>query len=205
MSLNTTVPADMHTHRQGQGEYYLLSCNDCNAAKFTSYQFHPWNQPETFVPFDNSFAESLKGYSALGEIGLDRLRGPELNIQRRYLDALLEVASAANLPVVIHNVRCDAELFSALKGFASNVLIHGFRGGAKALEKYLEHGWFVSFCDISNASMLEYLKSQGLNNTGIESDDSSESISEIAAKIAQKTDADVFSNSITTFRKFFKI
>ena len=205
MSLNTDLPADMHTHKAGQGRYFLLSGNESNAAVFVSRQFHPWNMPEDFVPFGEKFVSELKSFSALGEIGLDRLRGPSLSVQRRYLESLLEAAVAAEKPVVIHNVRCDAELFSALKGFPHNVLIHGFRGGAKALEKYLELGYFVSFSGISNSSMADFLKKNGLVNTGIESDDAPESIEETAQKISQALDIDVRENSITSFRKFLGI
>lgn len=204
MSLNHDLPADMHTHNIGQGRYYLLSCSDSSISEFTSRQFHPWHLPDEYIPLDNCFLTDLKNFSALGEIGLDRLRGPDLSVQRRYLDALLEAAESFKIPVVIHNVRCDTELFSALKGFPQNILIHGFRGGAKTLEKYISAGWFVSFSNV-NPSMAEYLRCNGLNNTGIESDDSDDNINDIAENISRHLDTDVSDNSVTTFRKFLGI
>ncbi|MBQ7395281.1 MAG: TatD family hydrolase [Lentisphaeria bacterium] len=203
--MSLTVPADMHTHQPGQGEYFLLSVNGNTAAKYCSREFHPWHLPEKFVPLTDEFLEELKSCSALGEIGLDRLRGPDLMIQRRYLDVLLEAAQHFSLPVVIHNVRCESEILSALRGFPNAVLFHGFRGGGKALEKLLDAGYFVSFSEISNVSMAAYLKANGLHNTGIESDDTGISITDIADGISRCLDIDVTYNSINTFKRFLAI
>ena len=197
--------ADMHTHQNNGGGLKLVSCNNWQLSEYTSKEFHPWYLQDEFIPFDQAFADDLNRFSALGEIGLDRLRGPELSVQRRYLDALLEIAENLHKPVVIHNVRCEAETFSALKGFPYSVLFHGFCGGVRALEKILGAGFFVSFSSISNLGVAGFLKSNGLNNVGIESDDSGKNIDDIADEISRMLDMDVRKSSVETFRKYLAL
>ena len=197
--------ADMHTHSVKGDGLNLVSCSNWQLSEYTSKEFHPWYLPDEFLPFDQSFADDLKKFCALGEIGLDRLRGPELSVQRRYLDALLEIAEDLHKPVVVHNVRCEAEIFSALKGFSYPVLFHGFCGGVRALEKILSAGFFVSFCSIANMDVAGFFKSNGLNNVGIESDDSGKNIDDIADEISLMLDMDVKKSSVETFRKYLSL
>ena len=202
MSLNC---ADMHTHRTGEGSLRLLSCASSKLAEYTSLEFHPWSLPDKFVFPQEEFILKLKEFNALGEIGLDRLRGPELGVQRRYLDFLLETAQACKKPVVIHNVRCESEVISALRGFPNPVLFHGFSGGVSSLERLLEAGYFVSFRKISNADVASFLRRNGLKNTGIESDDSGVDIEVVAQELSVILEMDVKNNSIETFKRFLSI
>ncbi|MBO5899258.1 MAG: TatD family hydrolase, partial [Lentisphaeria bacterium] len=118
--------ADLHTHRFKGGAFELVSTGEPEKFLYSSLEVHPWKLPDHFEKFDSDFAARASNCSAIGEIGLDRLRGPELPVQRKYFDALLEIADVLSKPVVIHCVRCDAELFQQLAGFKHNVLIHGF-------------------------------------------------------------------------------
>lgn len=197
--------ADMHTHSLEKSGWKLVSCRNRNAAEYVSMEFHPWHLPEKFVSLSPDFFAELKQFDALGEIGLDRLKGPDLTVQRLYLDALLEAAEALYKPVIIHNVRCESEIFSALKGFSFPVLFHGFCGGVRALEKILEAGFFVSFRTIANSDVASFLKSNGLDNIGIESDDSGRSIDDIAGEISRILDMDVNKSSVETFRKYLSL
>lgn len=203
--MSVTCAADMHTHLPGHGDFALVSCRDSGLSGYTSKEFHPWYLPEKFETLGADFSEELKKFNALGEIGLDRLRGPDLTIQRRYFEALLEVADALHKPVVIHNVRCEAEIFSALKGFSSPVLFHGFCGGVRTAEKILDAGYFLSFNRISNASVKDFLLSRGLANVGIESDESGMNIEDISDEISRILDMDMRTASFETFRKFLAL
>ena len=161
--------------------------------------------PQDFIVKGSDFSEKLLNFTAIGEIGLDRLKGPSLAVQKKYLDYLLETAATLCKPVVIHCVRCESEMMSALKGFPCNVLIHGFNGGARQLEKYLKSGFFVSFSRISNPSMAEYLASEGLFGTGLESDDTGLDIEEVFYSIRKYPFMEnAAENSLETFRRFLK-
>lgn len=134
---------DFHTHHIGKYPV-ILSAKSPADGVYTSLEYHPWNLPETFSPLPVT-PESLSNFIALGEIGLDRLHGPALDIQRQYLTALLKLASDCHKPVIFHCVRAFPELFALLKNFSLPWAIHGFRGKADLLEEIWMRGGIVSF------------------------------------------------------------
>ena len=133
------------------------------------------------------FFRDLRRADALGEIGLDRLRGPDINLQIRFLKTLLAAAEEAGKPVVIHAVRCDAELDAALRDFSGNVLIHGFRGSQRRLLAHLALGRFVSLAPGAWTKYAGLLAERGLDGIGLESDDTREEISSIYLRAERET------------------
>ena len=135
---------DFHTHHPGKAIPELVSTPvDCDD-KYTSLELHPWNLPETYSPLPETIYASLQKFNALGEIGLDRLRGPSLTIQQQYLRELLQLAADCRKPVVFHCVRAFPELFSLLKNFPCPWAIHGFRGKFELLDEIWLRGGIVS-------------------------------------------------------------
>ena len=202
------MTADLHTHCWKGGEFELVSTVQYGEFPYQSLECHPWYLPESFSSLSSDFISGAARFSAIGEIGLDRLRGPEPAVQRKYFDALLELAESLDKPVVIHCVRCDAELFHALDGFRGRVLVHGFNGGVRKLEKYLESGYLVSFSKLHNHDVISYLRRSGLHNTGIETDDLKCSIDRIASEIAsalELPESVVNENSVQTFKRLLAI
>ena len=108
---------DFHTHHPGKPIPEIFSTPVACDEKYTSLEIHPWNLPEMFSPLPENIAASLTGFNVLGEIGLDRLRGPALPIQQKYLCGLLQLAADCRKPVILHCVRAFPELFSLLKNF----------------------------------------------------------------------------------------
>ena len=164
---------DFHTHHIGKRPA-ILSTKSAAASEYTSLEYHPWNLPETFAPLSVT-PESLSNFTALGEIGLDRLRGPALDIQQQYLTALLQLASDCRKPVIFHCVRAFPELFALMKNFSLPWAIHGFRGKVELLEEIWKRGGIVSFHPsiADNLPLLEKLSSpQG--KIAFESDDNAE-------------------------------
>ena len=135
-----------------------------------------------------AFFRDLRRADALGEIGLDRLRGPDITVQIRFLKALLAAAGEAGKPVVIHAVRCDAELDAALRDFSGNVLIHGFRGSERRLLAHLTLGRFVSLAPGAWTKYTGLLAERGLDRIGLESDDTGEEIASIYLHAERETE-----------------
>ena len=169
---------NFHTH-QFQCNALISACEKVENAAFWSLEYHPWHLPESFVVPGEDFFEKLASASALGEIGLDRLKGPAFTVQRQYFSFLLEAAARCRKPVVIHAVRCDSELDAALKNFSGKVLIHGFRGGEKRLAEHLDAGRFVSFAPGGWRHCTALLKQRGLARIGLETDDAGIDISSV--------------------------
>ncbi len=82
---------------------------------------------------------------AIGEIGLDYYRDyAPRDAQRRMLDRQLELATRAELPIVVHTRAADEDTVAALVGFDGTVVLHCFSSSA-LLEPALERNWYVSF------------------------------------------------------------
>lgn len=140
--MNMTV-CDFHTH-QISDRPAILSTKTVAGTSFTSWEFHPWMLPEKFTLIPEN-PENLSCFTALGEIGLDRLRGPVLAVQQQFLTGFLQLASDFNKPVIFHCVRAFPELFALLKPFSLRWAIHGFRGKVELLHQIWQKGGIVSF------------------------------------------------------------
>ena len=139
------MASDFHTHHlPPPGVRALHSGVEPLDRVFNSLELHPWHLPKNFAP-QAGLAERLRGFDALGEVGLDRLRGPELPVQQEFLRTYLSLARELDLPVVLHVVRCFPEVMAMLKTCPLRVMIHGFRGSPELLDELWKRGYTVSF------------------------------------------------------------
>lgn len=189
------MASDFHTHRPKPGARALVSCRMEEVTNYplASLELHPWNLPDQFEPLPPAFCAALKQAAALGEIGLDRLRGPELPVQQEYLEALLSLAEQEQKPVVIHCVRAVPELLSAIKCHPQvRRLYHGFRGKPEQLEELRHAGFYVSlgFPALNNAALFAHLKTAGLAQIGFETDDSPTPVETLLASAANQLGTD---------------
>lgn len=134
---------DFHTHHKSVYPA-IISTAVAAKEKYTSLEFHPWNLPENFSGLPE-YAAGLNDFTALGEVGLDRLHGPELPVQQRYLKELLQLAHDCRKPVIFHCVRAFPELFALVSPYSFPWAIHGFRGKVELLEEIWKRGGIVSF------------------------------------------------------------
>ena len=82
---------------------------------------------------------------AVGETGLDFFRDyAPRDAQLRLFEQHLELASELGKPVVIHTRDADAEVATALAGFAGSVVLHCF-SSPRLLPVALERRYYVSF------------------------------------------------------------
>lgn len=188
---------DFHTHTFHPGVTELVSIPAPAAAgaatlvddagHFRSLEYHPWQLPAEFFPPQPPPEELLAQFDALGEIGLDRLRGPALPVQLCYLKLLLSAARRAGKPVVIHCVRCDAELLGLISREPNRFLIHGFRGGPRRLAALLDAGFTVSLAPFAwtTPGVPELLRTRRAARIGLETDDRQDTdIAQLTAKAA---------------------
>lgn len=166
-----------------------------------SLELHPWHLAGPELPA--GFRENAVRAAAIGEIGLDRLRGPELPVQRQVFRAALEVAADLHKPVILHCVRAAAELRSDLKPYPGmKKLLHGFRGGVRELEAWLELGFFVSLAP--NALRPEFAPFAG-ERIGLETDDGAIPITELYRQAGEVFGADFAAVNARNFKAFLRI
>ena len=185
------MASDFHSHRPKSAARTLVSCRaeELPYYPLASLELHPWFLPERFEPFSAAFRAVARTAAAIGEAGLDRLRGPSFEVQVQYLDALLELAAAEAKPVVLHCVRAVPELLAAVKRHPGTpCLFHGFRGKPELLEELRRHGFYVSLNPALLGSMplFEHLRRTGLDRIGFETDDTAETVESVLARAAAR-------------------
>ncbi len=170
--------------------------------KFFSVGLHPWRLPSTMDNILQDFktlekALQLPKVIAIGEIGLDALRGPGMKIQKAYFAENIKLARKLNKTLIIHCVRFYPELISIRKQFAPdlNMLVHGFNSKVKILEQLLEHDFYVSFGTISlkRDDICEYIRQnpEYFYRICLETDDSGISIEDIYKRAAKVFEIDI--------------
>ena len=117
---------------------------------YFSIGLHPWDSARADaverVEKELPRLLALPRCLALGECGLDRLKGACMDVQQDLLARQLEAAENARKPLVVHCVRAWSELIQAVRqsGFKGAKAVHGFRGSTSTLEQLLAHDWYIS-------------------------------------------------------------
>ena len=144
---------------------------------------HPWETDhETAVAAAMARLTELVGSGrihALGECGLDRLRGASPERQTEIFRQQLELAERHNLPVIIHCVRAFSELLALRKKyFRTPWLIHGFGGNATIAAQLQAAGCVLSFgpAAMRRPQTSNLIKSLPSSAWLLETDDSGEDI-----------------------------
>jgi TatD DNase family protein len=89
---------------------------------------------------------------AIGEMGLDRYYpDPPIQVQRRALEAQLQIAAEFDKPIIIHNRQATDDTLAMLRDSgiaASRFVFHCFTGSPAELDAILAFGAMVSFTGI---------------------------------------------------------
>lgn len=190
---------DVHSHLvQTDNNQEIHICNlivtdsqsaipDCG---YFSAGIHPWYISEDI---DAAF-ENLRNITtnerclAIGECGLDRLKGPGLAVQEAIFRQQLLLAESLNKPVIIHSVRCFPELIRMKKELAIHIpcILHNFSGNQQQLQELIRHGFCFS---VGIAALPHLIRNKSLSQIPlnlffIETDESLESLSFLYQKIA---------------------
>ena len=114
-----------------------------------SVGIHPWWTIENCEKMWNGLEFWLQNPQvvAIGECGLDKLRGASLSLQHHVFLRQVELAEVYQLPVTIHCVKAFDQILSLHKQVAPTVrwTIHGFRGKPELARQLLTAGFNLSF------------------------------------------------------------
>jgi len=151
---------------------------------------HPWNivengeeqlrQLRTLLLSDTS--EQIR---MVGEMGLDKMRGPAMDVQRSVFIEQLKIALSIGKNPVIHDVHCMAEILAIRRElrYTQPWLIHGFRGGPEQARQYLRAGCHVS---LGPRFRLDTLLSLPFDELFLESDDQPEKLKRLYDDVSQQ-------------------
>ena len=126
---------DIHTHNLDAGKDAIINLPwgaNVPRSGYYSVGIHPWDAGEVSdVDFDRliDYAQN-DSVVAIGETGLDALRGPSLEEQERVFIKHIEISEMVGKPVIIHAVRTLHDIIRLRKTLrpAQRWIIHGFRG-----------------------------------------------------------------------------
>ena len=87
---------------------------------------------------------------ALGEIGLDYHWEPiERELQQRYFEAQLALATELGVPVIIHDREAHGDCFETVLRYPSVTgVFHSFSGSAEMARELTRRGWYISFSGV---------------------------------------------------------
>lgn len=187
---------DFHTHR-------VPSASDVVAVVDgrETWGIHPWRADEAFVSPD--LAERI----AIGECGLDGLRGPSMVVQEKVFLEQIVLSEQYEKPLVIHCVKAIDRLLQMRRKQhpAMPWMFHGFRGKPQQLHSLLDAGFFVSFGFRFNEESLRLCP---LERLMLETDEGERPIAELYNNVAEVRGIDVSSlciamaeNYLAFFRK----
>lgn len=152
-----------------------------------TWGIHPWHADREFVIPD------LSSKVAIGECGLDALRGPSMEIQQQVLCYQIALSETSCKPLVIHCVKAlDLLLQLYLEQHPKMPwMFHAFRGKPQQLQSLLAAGFYVSFGFRYNK---ESLISCPLERLMLETDDNAgHSIFELYNNVAVQRGIDILS------------
>ena len=130
---------------------------------------------------------SVGGAQAVGETGLDFVRGADRAAQLSALRTQLRLARERGLPVVLHCVRAFEPVMLELAAREPRaVIFHGFIGSPEQARRALEKGYYLSFGvrTFSSPKTLEALRETPPGQLFLETDDSDTGIEEVYAHAA---------------------
>jgi len=177
-----------------------------------SIGLHPWNTDQ--VSLDTLFfqeAISLPNCRAIGECGLDRLRGASLDIQTRLFKQQAQFAESVQKPVIIHCVRAWLEIIDLKAEIQPSVpwIIHGFRGKAATAKKLIGSGFYLSFGESilsMNAVLAEIVRETPPDRLFLETDGGKcpiEEVYRVASDIKNLPLEKLQENLLLNFEKVF--
>ena len=155
---------DIHTHLLPSVPGSALVCVGIgplpqDKGHYFSAGLHPWDvtgcDEISFRILDSLL--SRPDVLALGECGLDSLRGPEPEIQEKAFIRQFELSESHSKPMILHVVR-EFDRIIRLKKTLKPVqkwVIHGFRGGPEQAGQLLGCGFYLSFGSTARSDTLQ--------------------------------------------------
>ena len=212
---------DFHTHQVPVGQDVVAVVDGRD-----TWGIHPWRASLSPVPSPKGKGE-LKSFPsgedlgealgedlgeasrclAIGECGLDALRGPSLSVQEEVFVWQVRLSESLGKPLIIHCVRAIDRLLHLRKSLRpkQSWMLHGFRGKPQQLRSLVDAGFYVSFAPQHTEESLLLCPAERLM---LETDaDAESSIKEIYNNVAQKRGLDLTnlcSLMAENYRTFFQ-
>ncbi len=213
---------NIHTHQIDDNQnnisisdWHTAGLMHRNKLQLFSAGIHPWfiEAHNLEVQFQELFAQAVKSNcKAIGECGLDRIKGPDLSIQIPVFEKQIAMAVQLKKPVIVHCVKAYDALGSIIKKHQNQTafIVHGFNQNEQIATQLLKLGAYLSFgsalLNVKNERLKHIFAQTPSQQLFIENDDAKTAIEEIynVAASIKKCELDVlkeiiFANYKTVF------
>lgn len=155
-----------------------------------SVGLHPWHVGEDWQEKVALVREKARGENvwAIGECGLDKVRGGDFALQREAFKEQLDIAREVGKPLIVHCVKAFDELLS-MAGKEDRIVVHGFRGKWQQAKQIIAKGMLLSFGNLYNIETLRFVHSANLPFF-LETDDLHLSVRQIYEQVGRHLDVD---------------
>jgi len=181
---------NIHTHvSSGQATEIVNSTGNQVEFQLFSVGIHPWDSENSRLKLGR-LSETLnsKRCIALGEIGLDKLKGPSMEIQLAVFKEQIALSEKLELPVIIHCVRAWNELKQVKKELNPKQIwiFHGFTK-TRLYKEVLENGFYISIgtAVFTDEKVQEILLAIPNDRLFLETDNSNSLISAVYQKVSE--------------------
>jgi TatD DNase family protein len=173
---------DFHTHRQRhEGSKNVVEIVSIHLGQDKPHQWftiglHPWWTQSSVTDDQSRVLRMLLAQPdclAMGEMGLDKLKGPPLDTQSEILKNQLVIAEDLNKPVIIHCVRAFDPLIQIKKEFPGipNWCIHGYGRHMTLAKQLIDQGFYLSIMpSVSNEKFQDFFASLPSDRLFLETD-----------------------------------
>ena len=185
---------DLHRHLSSSGpsnsenqlNIYNYMANDSTKKSFNtedveffSVGIHPWYLRE----FDEKYFKKVQQLGCnekclfIGEAGLDRMKGPKLDIQTKVFIKHIELSEKLSKPLIIHNVKCISDILELRKVSKATMpwILHDFNENQEVIKQCLKQNFYFSlgatFFSKSNSTIRKSLKYIPISNLFLETDE----------------------------------
>lgn len=181
---------NIHTHRSTGRQIEVVNRTfEDLVPEYFSFGIHPW-EIELWDEKINEMSQVLSEENclAVGEIGLDKLKGPNLVRQMTIFKQQIQLAEQHKLPVILHCVKAWNELKNLKRELKPKQpwIFHGF-SKASLTKEVLNERIYISLGQaiLTSLSLQNALLNIPLDRLFLETDDASCTIEEIYQKVSE--------------------
>ena len=152
---------------------------------------HPWysEDSEPQMKYLTEIASDSR-IIAIGETGLDKIKGPSLSVQTPVFKRHIELSEQLKKPLIIHAVKAWEQLYHIRKESKPTQpwIIHGFRANPQVTQQMVKAGFMFSLGNKFNVDSLEYIP---INSLFCETDEDEMDIRDVYQQIANALNLDI--------------
>lgn len=111
-----------------------------------AFGIHPWYTASLSAGWEKSLQDMLEKYpqSIIGECGLDRIKGGDINRQKEVLRFHLILAEKLHRPLSLHLLKAEDVWAEMSKGLKVKFVLHSFSGSSQFLHNIIAKGAYIS-------------------------------------------------------------